>query len=137
MTIRRVPDEDLDESTDGWTGDNVFVFRWQNSDNWAIEVCAMEFLQGGAEGGIRHAIATALSGVPGVQDVHEEDRERWAVSGHPSGEAMAQAVETALEPFADELNKETIPPTSNQQPATSNQQPAKRAHTTVYGVCKG
>ncbi len=103
MAVRRVPDRDLDDSADGWTGDNVFLFRPKESNSWVIEVGAMELLRGEAEGNVREAIAAALRAVPGVEDVHEEDRERWVVSGNPSGEEMTRTVEAALEPFHDAI----------------------------------
>ena len=43
--------------------------------SWNVQVGAMEFLRGGAEVEVRRAIAAALSAVPGVLDLGEEDRE--------------------------------------------------------------
>jgi hypothetical protein len=127
MIIRRISDEDLDEATDGWSGEEVFVFRWHanpvvifagaddpsdelpNGDdasgNWTVEVGAMEFLRGGSEGDVRREIDAALTRVAGVDEVYEEDRERWGVVGKPSGEEIARAVESALEPFRDAIQQ--------------------------------
>jgi hypothetical protein len=102
MAVHSVPDESLDEASDGWAGERVFLFRQTSFDqSWHVEVAAMEFLRGGAEDDVRQAIAEALRAVPGVEEVREDDREVWRVTGTPSGEAMAQAVDEALEPYAD------------------------------------
>ena len=46
------------------------------------------------------SVDRALRSVPGVSDVHHEDREVWIVRGEPSGEAVVHAVSGALDRFA-------------------------------------
>ena len=58
MAIRRVPDEDLDEATDGWPGEHLFLFRWEDErgDNWNVTVGTMKSLRGGLEADVRRTV---------------------------------------------------------------------------------
>ncbi|TMR35132.1 hypothetical protein [Actinomadura geliboluensis] len=69
---------------------------------WHVSVWVMEFIRTDPlESELRHRIADALSAVPGVTDVEEEDREVWTVTGDSTGKALVEAVAQVVDDFSD------------------------------------
>jgi hypothetical protein len=68
---------------------------------WLVFVAVAEFIrEEPLESELRQRMATALSAVPGVQSVDEEDREVWLVTGAPSGEALVRAAAAVVDDIA-------------------------------------
>lgn len=82
----------------------VSASKSREGDLWSISVWAMEFIRTDPlESELRRRIANALSGVNGVTSVEEEDREVWAVTGTPTGKAVAQEVDALADQLRDTL----------------------------------
>lgn len=69
---------------------------------WSVGVAVMELIRTDPlESELRDGIAAALTAVPGVTGVEEEDREVWSVTGDASGKALVEAVAQVVDDFAD------------------------------------
>jgi hypothetical protein len=80
----------------------VEAFRNDASGGWLVGVRAMEFMrQDPLEGELRERIPQALRAVSGVVSAEEHDREKWFVTGTPSGKALAQAAARVVDDLAD------------------------------------
>lgn len=74
---------------------------------WQVGVSVMEFIRGvPLERTLRTRIPAALRAVPGVVEVHEEDREVWTVRGTPSGSALVDAVSVVVDELAPQARDE-------------------------------
>jgi hypothetical protein len=112
---RRLSDAELldDECAEQWeraTDDpdvlGVYADKWLDGDDWPwqVTVIAMGFVrEEPLEGELRRHLHAALSSVPNVADVAEEDREVWVVAGEPSGDALIRAAGHVLDEFADQI----------------------------------
>ena len=75
-----------------------------DDDHWQVDVAAAEFVRAEPlESRMRQAVIDALTGVPGVEEAYEEDRECWTVIGSPSGEALVRAVAATTDALADDV----------------------------------
>ena len=73
---------------------------------WHVSVWAMELVrEEPLERELRDAVQIALEGVPGADEIEEEDREVWVVGGKPSGEALVSAVAAAIDARAERIRK--------------------------------
>jgi len=105
--IRRVPDDEVDgeEAWERLVDDDPEVYNVEairGDDEWQVTVWVAEFLRDDPlEDEMRQGMDKALNAVPGVTEVIEEDREIWAVSGTPSGEALARAAAGVIDGLAD------------------------------------
>jgi hypothetical protein len=108
--VRRVPNDEAD-GDEGWqrlTDEpdvrGVESIRQGDLDpwSWSVTVWAMEFVrEEPLESDLRRTIGEAIGSVPGVAEVAEDDREVWAVSGSPAGDALTRAVAQAVDALAD------------------------------------
>lgn len=97
--------EHLDDTWISEDGDDVFGVQVSKDGRRLLSlfVNVMEFVrEEPLQSRLRAAIAAAVGAVPGVQQVEEEDRETWAVTGG-SGGAVIRAVAAVLEQHAEEL----------------------------------
>lgn len=103
--IVQLPDDEVD-GAEGWireTDDpdvrNVEATRTELE--WQVTVWVAEFLrEEPLEGELRRGINIALSTVPGVLEVVQEDREVWAVTGQPSGRELVAAAARVVDALA-------------------------------------
>jgi hypothetical protein len=102
-----VPDDDVDgeEAWERLVDDepevrNVEAIRTENE--WQVTVWVAEFLRDEPlESELRDSMDEALAAVAGVTEALQEDREVWAVTGTPSGEALAQAAAGVVDGLAE------------------------------------
>lgn len=74
---------------------------------WQVTVYVMEFIRDiPLEDTLRTRIPAALSSVPGVVEVREDDREVWGVHGAPSGSALVDAVAHVVDELAPRARDE-------------------------------
>jgi hypothetical protein len=107
--IRQVP-EDQAEAQEAWerlTDDpdirGIEAVRIEGPAGWYwnITVWVAEFLRGDSlEAELRQRLDSALRGVDGVDDVAEEDREVWYVTGTPSGKDLVRAAAQVVDDLA-------------------------------------
>lgn len=103
--IVQLPDDEVD-GAEGWireTDDpdirNVEATRTELE--WQVTVWVAEFLrEEPLEGELHRGINIALSAVPGVSEVIEEDREIWAVTGQPSGRELVEVAARVVDALA-------------------------------------
>lgn len=109
--IRRVPeyesDPDVREAWHRFTDDpdvrgvSATCFSHGGWPGWQVHVAVAEFLrEDPLEGELRERMAAALGGVDGAEEVAEEDREVWLVTGSPSGEALVRAAAGVVDGLA-------------------------------------
>lgn len=76
----------------------------QRTWTWGLYVNAMEFVRDEPlESELRGAIDEAVRSVDGVEDVVEEDREVWAISGDPDGRMLFEAIGGVIDTFAPRI----------------------------------
>lgn len=98
--------EHLDDTWISQDGDDLLGVQVNAEDptHHAVFVNVMEFLRTEpTESRVRAAIADALRAVEGVDEVVEEDRETWVVSGAASGDALIRAAAATLDGLSAEL----------------------------------
>lgn len=79
---------------------------YSDEGGWIVDVWVQEFFRQGPVGTeLRQRVRDALRGVDGVIGVEEHDRESWAVSGAPSGEALTRAAARVVDDMADHLRE--------------------------------
>jgi hypothetical protein len=88
-----------------WTDEpeirGVTAFTDVRFEGWFVSVYPMEFVHDDPlEVELRERIDAALRRVSGVTHVEEHDREKWFVTGNPSGEALAVAVAAVVDELA-------------------------------------
>ena len=106
--------DDLDRRTDepevldysvaptGYEEENGPHSRWTRG----LYVNAMEFVRDDPlESELRRAIDAAARSVAGVEDVVEEDREIWLISGNPDGRQLFDAIGAVVDTFAPQIRK--------------------------------
>lgn len=65
--------------------------HYAEEGGWIVDIWVQEFFRQGPIGTeLRQRVQAALRGVDGVTMVKEHDNESWAVSGAPSGKALAR-----------------------------------------------
>jgi hypothetical protein len=110
--IREVTGEELDEYVEGWirlTDEphlrGIEAYREENPEwPWTLTVWVAEFVREEAlEAELRDGIIGALSGVPGVTAVTEDDREVWLVAGTPRGVDLVSAAAAVVDAMADRV----------------------------------
>lgn len=91
--------EEWSRETDEPEARGLSVTRQEGDDwNYAVTVSAMEFVRvEPLETILRDDIRRALSAVPGVRRVEEEDREVWIVDGKPTCEALALTAASVID----------------------------------------
>jgi hypothetical protein len=98
-----------DDDEEGWERDvedqdlrGVGAFRFGGaSDTWRVEVAVAERLrEDPLEAELRRGIEAALSTVPGVVAVAEEDREVWLVEGAVDGRELVRAAGAVVDAMA-------------------------------------
>jgi hypothetical protein len=111
----RLSDDELldDECAEQWERETddpdvlgLCADKWLDGEDWPwqVTVSAMEFVrEEPLEGELRREVFAALSSVPNVVEVAEEDREVWVIAGEPSGEALIRAAGHVLDEFADRI----------------------------------
>ena len=107
--IRRVP-EDQAEAQEAWerlTDDpdirGIETVRIEGPAGWYwnITIGVAELLRGDPlEAELRQRLDSALRGVDGIDDVAEEDREVWYVTGTPSGKDLVRVAAQVVDDLA-------------------------------------
>jgi hypothetical protein len=68
---------------------------------WSVGVAVAEFLRTDPlESELRQQMAAALGSVDGAENVWEDDREVWGVTGNASGEALVRAAAGVVDNLA-------------------------------------
>ena len=104
--IRRLSADEMD-GDEGWIRetdepDLRDLDAARDGDEWRVTVPLAEALgDEPLDAELREGMAVALTAVPGVAEVAEEDREVWLVFGEPSGEDLLRAAATVVDGLAD------------------------------------
>ncbi|MCY7396358.1 MAG: hypothetical protein LH468_09455 [Nocardioides sp.] len=101
MAIKHLDDTWISED-----GDDVLGVQVSTEDDGGLSIYlnVAEFVrEDPLEARLRTSIVTAVSAVPGVESVTQEDRETWLVAGPASGDAVILALATVLVELEDEL----------------------------------
>lgn len=68
---------------------------------WSVFVSVMEFIRvESLKSEISVAITSGIAAVPGVEQVHHDDRETWVIRGRPEGPTLVRAVAEVVDRFA-------------------------------------
>lgn len=109
--ITRVPPQEL-EGDEGWQRltrtpllRGVEAIRYPGEDDqWQVSVWVAEFVRSDPlEARLRDGMRNALLAVAGVEEVAEEDREVWLVTGSPTGTALVEAAAGVVDGMADDV----------------------------------
>ena len=109
--FRRVPPSELDERCDeSWErltdepdilGVSASRIIGGKFPYWSVEVAVAEFLRTDPlERELRQQMAAALGSVDGAENVWEDDREVWGVTGNASGEALVRGAASVVDSLA-------------------------------------
>jgi hypothetical protein len=80
----------------------VHACRVDEIGGWQVTACVMEYVsEDPLESELRQRIATALRNVTGVTSADEQDREKWFVTGAPSGKALIEATARVVDDLAE------------------------------------
>ncbi|HET9061222.1 MAG TPA: hypothetical protein VFN61_14985 [Acidimicrobiales bacterium] len=107
--IYQVPDDEREEEIqDAWVRETDEqevrgVEAWKPFDgDWRVVLWVAEFLrEDPLEAEMRRSMHSALSQCSGVDQVIEEDREQWVVTGSPSGLDLVRAAAEVVDALAD------------------------------------